>query len=127
MTHLRTPLARARGLGSAKDGTHHFWTQRLTGLALVPLFAWFVTGMVAQVGASHAEFTDWLARPFNTVMMLITVVVIAWHSMLGLQVVVEDYVHAAWAKLTLLISFTFAHVALAAAAAYAVLRIGLGS
>lgn len=124
---LRAPIKRARGLGSAHGGTHHFWTQRLTGLALVPLLIWFAAALVMLAGAPHAEVAAWVAHPFNTVVLLIVIVTLAWHSMLGLQVVVEDYVNSVAAKLTLLITFTFAHIALGATAAYAVLRIGLGS
>lgn len=123
---LRAPIKQARGLGSARDGTHHFWTQRLTGLALVPLLIWFVAALVALAGAPHAEVVAWIGRPFNALVLLFAIVALAWHSMLGLQVVVEDYVHTGWLKLAILIALTFAHLALGAAAAFAVLRIGYG-
>ncbi|MFN2300880.1 MAG: succinate dehydrogenase, hydrophobic membrane anchor protein [Gammaproteobacteria bacterium] len=125
--NVRAPVKKARGLGSAKDGTHHFWTQRLTGLALVPLLIWFVASLVALVGAPYIEVVAWIARPFNALVLLLAIVALSWHSMLGLQVVVEDYVHTGWLKLTILITLTFAHVALGAAAAFAVLRIGFAS
>lgn len=127
MNRLRSPIGVARGLGSAKDGTGHFWSQRITGLALVPLVIWFVAGLVGQVGGAHADFVDWIGRPVNTVLIVLTVVALMWHSMLGLQVVVEDYIHTGWAKLTVLITLSFTHIALGAAAVYAVLRIGLAA
>lgn len=127
MSALRSPIKRVRGYGAAHDGTHHFWVQRLTAVALVPLMVWLVVAVVANTGASHAEFTAWVARPLNAVLLLVALGALFWHSMLGLQVVVEDYIHAASLKLATLIVLKFAHLVLGLAAVYAVLRIGLGA
>lgn len=127
MSRLRSPISRARGLGSAHDGTHHFWWQRITGLALVPLLIWFVAGLVGLAGAGHAETVAWIATPTNAVLLVLMLVALAWHSMLGLQVIIEDYIHTRWVKQTVLIVFQFTHIALATATVYAVLRIGLGA
>jgi succinate dehydrogenase / fumarate reductase, membrane anchor subunit len=126
MNDLRTPIARARGLGSAKDGTGHFWTQRLSAVALVPLTIWFVWGLAGAPGASRAEALAWIGAPINAVLMVLLLLTLFWHSMLGLQVIVEDYVHSAWLKLTTLVLLRFAHLALAAAGVYAVLYISFG-
>ena len=123
---LRSPLKRVRGTVAAHDGTHHFWVQRLTAVALLPLLAWLVWSVAALAGASHLEFTGWVARPFNAIALIITLVALFWHSMLGLQVVVEDYIHNAPLKLATLIALKFAHVVLGGVAVYSVLQIGLG-
>ena len=124
---LRSPIKRVRGYGSAHDGTHHFWVQRLTALALVPLLIWLVWSVASLAGTSHAEFTAWVARPLNAVLLVIALVALFWHSMLGLQIVIEDYLHHAPTKLAVLIILKFAHLGLGVAAVYAVLRIGLGA
>ncbi len=112
---------------SRHDGTRHFLAQRLTAVALVPLLGWLVWSVVSLTGASHAEFTAWVARPLNAVFLVVALVALFWHSMLGLQVVVEDYLHHAPTKRATLIILTFAHLGLGVAAVYAVLRIGLGA
>ncbi|MEX0900207.1 MAG: succinate dehydrogenase, hydrophobic membrane anchor protein [Gammaproteobacteria bacterium] len=124
---LRTPIKRVRGFGSAHDGTHHFWVQRLTAVLLAPLLVWLVWSVVSLAGVSHVGFTEWVARPLNAVLLLISLGALFWHSMLGLQVVVEDYVHNAPLKLATLVILKFAHLVLGLAAVYAVLRIGLGA
>ncbi len=129
MTDLshRTTLARVRFLGSAKDGTAHWWMQRLTALALVPLVLWFVVSMVMLTGASHAAFVGWLARPVPAVLMLLLVVATFHHAQLGLQVVIEDYVAQPALRLILLVLAKFAAIALGVAAAFAVIKIALGA
>lgn len=127
MSRLRTPIARARGLGSAKDGTAHFWLQRMTAVALVPLLLWFTASLVGLSGAGYVDFITWIAIPFNAVALLLLLIALFWHSSLGVQVVVEDYIHPEGAKLTLLVLSRLVHSVLALAAIYAVLRIGLGS
>lgn len=123
--NLRAPIARARGLGSAGSGTGHFWAQRLTALALAPLLVWFIISIVGLVGASHAEVVSWVARPFNAVLLITMMGVLFWHSMLGMQVIVEDYIHAGWLKIGTLVALKFAHVLLAVTAVYAVLSVSL--
>jgi succinate dehydrogenase / fumarate reductase, membrane anchor subunit len=126
MRELRTAIARARGLGSAKDGTSHFWHQRLTAAALVPLTIWFLWGLVGAAGASHADALAWIGAPVNAVLLTLLLVLGLWHSMLGLQVIVEDYVHGPGIKLATLVALRFAHLLLAAASVYAVLYISFG-
>lgn len=90
---LRNPLARVRGLGSAKDGTHHWWAQRVTAIALVPLSLWFVAAIIAHVGAPLDEVRAWLASPVTASLLIALIVATFHHAQLGLQVVIEDYVH----------------------------------
>jgi succinate dehydrogenase / fumarate reductase membrane anchor subunit len=123
---LRSELGRVRGLGSAKEGVQHWWHQRLTAIALVPLLIWLVAGFVAHAGAGHAVATGWLGSPVTFGLMLLVVVVGFWHAMLGLQVVIEDYVHREGCKLAALIALRFACVALGLAAAIALFVIAFG-
>lgn len=123
---LRTPIGRVRGLGSAKAGTEHWWMQRLTAVALLPLSAWFVVSMIVLAGAPHAEVAAWLARPLNAVLALLTVVATFYHLQLGLQVVIEDYVHHEGLKLFALIGLKLASVALAVAGSFAILKVAFG-
>ncbi|MBL28248.1 MAG: succinate dehydrogenase, hydrophobic membrane anchor protein [Rhodospirillaceae bacterium] len=95
----RTPLAEARGLGSAKEGAAHWWAQRVTAMALVPLTIWFVGSLLALTGGDHSTFVVWLRSPFNTVVMVVFVVAAFYHMALGLRVVVEDYIHDARIKI----------------------------
>ncbi len=124
---LRTPLGRVRGLGSAKGGTEHFWAQRLTAIALVPLALWFVAQLAAHAGADHATAKAWLAEPVTSIFMILVVVAGFHHGQLGLQVVIEDYVSTEWIKMSSIIVVKLAAVALAVAAIFAVLQIALGS
>jgi len=123
---LRTPLARVRGLGSAKDGTHHWWAQRLTALALVPLCLWFVAGIVSIVGADYDGATEWIRSPNAAVLLVLFLVAVFYHAQLGMQVVIEDYVHIEWIKVTGLVLVRFAMIVLAFLSLYAVLRVSLG-
>ncbi|CAO3350763.1 succinate dehydrogenase, hydrophobic membrane anchor protein [Azospirillum sp. 11R-A] len=124
---LRSPLQVARGLGSAKHGTEHWWSQRLTAIALVPLTVWFVFGVIRHLGADHAAFIAWMKSPFSAVMMILTAVVTFHHAQSGLQVVIEDYVHAEWQKMALIIGVKFLSFALAAACVLAVVKIFIGA
>ena len=123
---LRSPLGRALGLGSAKEGVEHWWAQRLTSLALIPLSLWFVASVIAHIGTGHAEFSAWLSSPVTAVLMILTVGVTFHHTASGLQVVVEDYVHTEWVKLAVLIAVRFACFVLAAVGIFAVLKIAFG-
>jgi succinate dehydrogenase membrane anchor subunit len=120
---MRTPISRVRGLGSAKDGTHHWWMQRLTAIALVPLSIWFVVSMICLASADHATVSAWLATPLTAVLMLLFVIATFYHLQLGLQVVVEDYIHGEAAKMICLIGLKLASFALGVAAAFAVLKV----
>ncbi|MES1944373.1 succinate dehydrogenase, hydrophobic membrane anchor protein [Salinisphaera sp. PC39] len=122
---IRTPLARARGLGSAKDGVAHWWAQRITAVALVPLTLWLVVSIAARAGAGHEAVLAWLSSPVAAVAVVLFLGTLFYHSQLGLQVVVEDYVHSEWLKLATLVVLQFAHIVVAAAAIFAVLWMAL--
>ena len=122
---LRTPLARALGHGSAKEGTEHFIAQRISAIASVILGCWFLYAMLTIESMAYLEVTRFIAAPLNSVLLLLLSVTVAWHSYLGVQVVIEDYVHAHGLKLMSLIASRFAHVFLAIVSVYAVLRIGI--
>lgn len=123
---LKSPLGNVLGLGSAKEGTEHWWQQRLSAVALIPLTLWFVFAMVSHASLDFATVTTWLSSPINAILMLLLVATLLYHSMLGVQVVVEDYVHGFTKVVTLMVS-KFVHIALVVAAVFAVLRISLGS
>ncbi|MDE0942316.1 MAG: succinate dehydrogenase, hydrophobic membrane anchor protein [Alphaproteobacteria bacterium] len=123
---LRTPLARVRGLGSAKSGTHHFWIQRLTAIALVPLTIWFVLSIASLATADLPAVHAWMKSPLSAALMLSFLLAGFWHMKLGLQVVIEDYVHAEWAKVTCLVVNNLVSIFLALAATLAVLKMLLG-
>jgi len=124
---LRTPLGRVLGLGSAKDGTSHWWGQRVSAIALVFLGLWFAWSLATTADFSHAAVVAEIGRPLNSVLLLLLSVTLAYHSYLGVQVVIEDYIHAPGTKLVALILSRFAHVSLAAAAVFAILKIGLNA
>jgi succinate dehydrogenase / fumarate reductase membrane anchor subunit len=123
---LRTPLARARGLGSAKEGMQHWWAQRLTAVALIPLSIWFVASLVTLATADYAAAVQWIQSPVAAVLLVILIVATFYHAVLGMQVVFEDYIHVGWLKVASLILLKFIMIALAFAAGYAVLQIALG-
>ena len=120
---LRTPLGRALGRGSAKSGVSHWWVQRLTAVALVPLTVWFAFAVVHLPTSDHEAVRAWVASGINPVLLLLLIGALTWHSALGVQVVLEDYVHAKGLKVVSLLASTFLHLLLAAAGLYAVLRI----
>jgi succinate dehydrogenase / fumarate reductase membrane anchor subunit len=99
---LRSPLGRVRGHGSAKSGTSHWWHQRLSAVALIPLSAWFVSAILTHMRDSHSNVVAWISSPFVTVMLLGMLIGVFYHAKLGLQVVIEDYVHGEFSKLVLL-------------------------
>lgn len=127
VSDLRTPLARARGLGSAGDGVGHWRAQRISAIALAPLALWFVASLVALAGADHAEVAAWIARPPVAVALILMLGAVFWHLKLGMQAVVEDYVHGGFARQFGLLANAFACAALAAASVFAVLGIALGA
>lgn len=121
--NLRSPLARVRGLGSAKDGTGHWWAQRLTALALVPLTLWFVAGVIGSIGADHSELLAWIGHPVTAGLFLLLIGATFYHAALGVQVVIEDYLHNEWVKLAALLAMKAVFVVLGLMAALAVLSI----
>ena len=122
---MRSPLGRARGLGSAKDGVSHFIWQRLTAIALVPLSFWFVYSVVSLAGQDYGHFRAWLGQPGNLTMMILVIFAVFHHGQLGMQVVIEDYVHDEKTMFTSLIAMKFAAVLMAVFSVVAVLRIAL--
>ncbi len=124
---FRTPLARVRGLGSAKSGTHHWWMQRLTAIALVPLSLWFVASLIVVVTADHSVVLEWLHSPLVAILCCALIVAIFYHGQLGLQVVVEDYIHSEWLKLVSIVVMKLASLLLATACLFAVLSIAFRS
>ncbi len=124
---LRSPLGRAIGLGSAKEGVEHWWQQRLTAVALVPLTLWFVVAVLGHIGSDHAQFVAWLHAPLPAILLILLIGATFYHAALGMQVVVEDYVHGEGVKLCTLILLRLACFALAVAGIFAVLRIALGA
>jgi succinate dehydrogenase / fumarate reductase membrane anchor subunit len=123
---LQSPLGRVLGLGSAKDGVHHWWVQRLTSIALIPLGVWFVVSLLALPAFDHATVVSWMAHGWTALLLVVFIAVAVRHSQLGVQVVVEDYVHGGTKTLSLIVS-TFAHIFVAAAAIFAVLKVAFGS
>jgi succinate dehydrogenase / fumarate reductase membrane anchor subunit len=119
---IETPLARARGTGSARDGAHHWWWQRITAILLVPLSLWFVASIWWLVigGASYAAFADWLSGPVAAILMILFVGATFYHLHLGVQTVIEDYVHNKLVQWTLLIKLTLASLVFGLATVYAV-------
>jgi succinate dehydrogenase / fumarate reductase, membrane anchor subunit len=120
---LRSPLGRVLGLGSAKEGVQHWWVQRLTSVALVPLSIWFAVSLLTLPSLDHATVQAWMSQSSTALLLIVFVVVAAWHSKLGVQVVVEDYVHGAGARTLTLVSLTFVHVLIAAAGVFSVLKV----
>ena len=123
---LRSPLGRVLGLGSARDGSSHWYAQRVTAVALVLLALWLVISLASLADASYEQVTGWLRWPLNSALALLLVVVAAWHAVLGLQVVVEDYVADKGKRLLVLIAIKFAFVVAAVVGVLAVLRIAFG-
>lgn len=124
---LRSPLGRVLGHGVAKSGVHHWWVERMTALALLPLTLWLLCALLSLPLADHAAVVHWIAFGLHPLWLASTIVVMAWHSSLGVEVVLEDYVHAAGLRTLSLIATRFAHFIVAAVAIYAVLRIALRS
>jgi len=123
---LRSPLGRVRGLGSAKSGTQHWWAQRLTALALVPLTVWFVIAMIVATGSDQVGARAFIGDPVSAVLLVLLIAIAFHHAQSGLQVVIEDYVHSKPAELVLLLVVKAAAVILALAAIFAVLSIAFG-
>jgi len=124
---LRAPLGKVLGLGTAKDGTEHWWGQRVSAVALVLLGVWFTMAVALFEDFAHATVVAFIAAPMNSVLLALLCATLAYHSYLGVQVVIEDYVHGPALKVVSLIASRFAHIVVAVASIYAVLKIGLGA
>jgi succinate dehydrogenase / fumarate reductase membrane anchor subunit len=124
---LQSPLAKVIGLGSAREGADHWWAQRVSSVALLILGSWFLVSLACLDSFSYQDVSAFLARPWNAILVILLVVTIGYHSKLGLQVVIEDYVAGKALKVTALILSSFFHVLVAFAAAYAVLMISTGT
>ena len=122
---IRSPLARVRGLGTAKDGTHHWWLQRVTSVALVPLVLWFAFSLLSVSRADYEVFQHWLGHPVNAGLMIALILAAFYHANLGMQVIYEDYVKPECAKYIALLATQLALFLLSAIAVVAVLKVAL--
>ena len=122
---MRAPLAHASGFGPAKDGVHHWWMQRVSAVALVPLVMWFLAAIIAKTGADYTAFVAWVRNPITAILMGLLLIALFYHAALGLQVIVEDYVHSD-VKFAAVIAVRLACLALSAAGILATLHIALG-
>jgi succinate dehydrogenase / fumarate reductase membrane anchor subunit len=122
---LRNPMRKARGLGSAQSGVGHWWTQRVTAVALVALGIWFVILVLGLLHADYATARATVARPWNALLLVAFIIATFWHAVLGMQVVIEDYVHTRWLEVTSLLAIKFLAVLGGLASVLAVLRIAL--
>ena len=125
--NLRPPLSQARGLGSAKDGVHHWWMQRLTALALIPLSLWFVFSVARYHIADYPTMMAWIHNPYVAIALVLYFIAVFYHSALGVQVVIEDYVSTEWLKIGSIVLVKLAHFVFGAAAIFAVLKIAFGA
>lgn len=120
---IRTPLGRARGLGSSKEGTHHWWMQRVSSIALVPLSLYWLCSLKHITDTDQMAFTAWLGQPVNGIAAILFIIAAFYHAMLGLQVIIEDYVHGEGMKLASLLLNKLVFFALGAVCIFAVLYI----
>jgi succinate dehydrogenase / fumarate reductase membrane anchor subunit len=120
-------LKRVRGLGSAKSGAHHWWLQRVTAAGNLVLLAWFAASLLFLPDLSHATVTGWIASPFVAVPLLLLTLTTVWHMLLGVQVMLEDYLHAEGSKLLALIALRFFAVAIASLSVFAILKLAFGA
>jgi succinate dehydrogenase / fumarate reductase membrane anchor subunit len=123
---LRSPLGKVRGLGSAKEGVGHWWAQRMTAVALVPLIIWFVSSICLMTGADYNAVRDWVETPLVSILLALLTIAVFHHAQLGLQVVIEDYVHAEWLKIASIALVKFAAIGLAVATIFSIVKIALG-
>lgn len=121
----RSALGRVRGLGSAKEGVQHWWVQRATAVALVPLSIWFLASLLCLAGGTRAELVAWLASPVAAGLLILFLVATVWHAILGIQVVIEDYVHHEGRKIAALLAMKGALLLIGAAAVIAVIKLTL--
>ncbi|MET1413155.1 succinate dehydrogenase, hydrophobic membrane anchor protein [Roseibium sp. HPY-6] len=126
MTDMRTPLNKVRGLGSAKEGTDHFWKQRVTAVANVVLISFFVILVISMQGSSHSDVIDTLKNPLVSIIFLLVILSGVYHMKLGMQVIIEDYIHGEGLKFLTLMANTFFCAFIGFGCIFAVLKIGFG-
>ena len=124
---LRSPVGRVLGLGSAKDGTGHWWAQRVSAVALIPLTLWFMLSLLSLPALDYATVRAWLSVPLSGLLAVLLVAVLTYHSYLGTTVVIEDYVHAAGTKILSLLLLRFLYVLVGGAGIFAILHVAFGS
>jgi len=127
MSNLRTPLSQVKGLGSAKEGTSHFWVQRLTAIALIPLVLWLCFSIASLPGMDYVSIREWISGPFTAIMLILFLLVGFYHAKLGLQMVIEDYVSSHGSRTVMIIAVTFLAGILAVTGVFAVLRIAFAT
>ncbi len=123
MSNFRTPLSNVKGLGSAKEGTSHFWSQRLTAIALIPMVIWLAFSVASLPNMDYLAIREWLSQPFNAIVMILFIIAGFYHARLGLQVVIEDYVGSHGPRTAAIIAVTFIAAALGVTGVFSVLRI----
>ncbi len=123
---LRTPLGHARGLGSAKEGTNHWWAQRLTAIALIPLCIWLIYSLVSMTGMEHSVVIEWIGSPIVTVLLILFIFFLFYHAQLGMQVVIEDYIDSEVLKISSIILNKFVMLFAGLVSIVAVLKVFLG-
>jgi succinate dehydrogenase, hydrophobic membrane anchor protein len=123
---LRNPLGSARGLGSAKEGVHHHWATLVTAIGLIPLSLWFVISLICLAGADYATFKGWLSKPFNASLFVLTVLLVVYHAQLGVQMVIEDYVHGEGKKFGSLVATKLFAAFLAVFMTVSILKVAVG-
>jgi succinate dehydrogenase / fumarate reductase, membrane anchor subunit len=123
---MRSPLGRAIGLGSAKEGVEHWWAQRITAIALVPLSLWFVSAIIGLIGADLETVQNWVSLPLPAILLILLLIATFYHVSLGLQVVIDDYIHTELAKLGLIVVLRLLCFGFAVAGIFAVVSIALG-
>lgn len=124
---LRSPLSEARGLGAAKEGTHHWFIQRISAVAMAPLMLWLLFSLATLAGSDYVVVRGWIASPLNTALLLVLVATLFHHALIGMQVVIEDYVAAEGRKLAALIVSRFVLIIAAVLGIVAILKISLGA
>ncbi len=124
---MRSPFDRPQGLGSAKSGVGHWWGQRLSAVALIPLTLWFVASLIAHAHLDYGAVIAWLRMPSTAILMVLLLVALFYHTALGIRVVIEDYVHVEWVKFAAVVVVELACFALAVAGIFAALRVAFSA
>jgi|TARA_B110000116_G_C16456076_1_gene411576 succinate dehydrogenase / fumarate reductase, membrane anchor subunit len=124
---LVSPLNKALGLGSAKEGAEHWWVQRLSAVALIPLGLWFAVALAGMEDMTYRSVIEFIRHPVNSILLILALITLTYHSQLGVQVVVEDYVHSSTLKVITIVVVSFAHILVAVAGIFAVLKVALGA